>query len=125
MSAKIKKSPNSNEGFTNYIVEDVLGHVERITSRGMFSGHGVYLDGVIVGLIIDGTFYLKADEEIMRKYEKEGCEPFRYEREAKGKIKSKTITMSYMSVPIETLEDREAIKERVYESFEISKNAKK
>ena len=50
-----------SESFKDYIVEDVLGHVEGITSRGMFSGYGIYLDGVIVGIIAEGEFYLKAD----------------------------------------------------------------
>ncbi len=86
----------------------------------MFGGFGIYLDKIIVGIIVEGELYLKADKELMEKYKKDGLYPFTYE----GK-KGKTITMSYMSVPIETLEDREAIKERVYESFDISKRNKK
>jgi DNA transformation protein len=115
--------PRDNS-FKDYIVEDVLGHIPGITSKAMFSGHGIYLDGVIVGLIIDGTFYLKADAEARERYEKEGCEPFAYEREPKGKARAKVVTMSYMSVPEETMEDREKMEERIYESFEISKKAK-
>jgi TfoX/Sxy family transcriptional regulator of competence genes len=109
-----------NEGFAEYIIEDVLGHIDGISRKALFSGHGVYLDRVIVGIIIDGTFYLKADKEMMLKYKKEGNESFQYEREGKDNKRGKIVEMPYMSVPIETLEDREAIKERVYESFEIS-----
>jgi DNA transformation protein len=109
-----------SNSFKDYIVEDVLGHVDGITSKGMFSGHCIFLDGLPVGLIIDGEFYLKADKLTMAKYKKEGDKSFCYEK-PDGKI----ITMSYMNVPIETLEDREKIEARLYESFEISKKTKK
>ena len=111
--------PRDNS-FKDYIVEDVLGHIEGITSKGMFSGHCIFLDGLAVGLIIDGTLYLKTNKETKTRYEKEGCEAFRYKR-SDGKV----VTMSYVTVPIETLEDREKIEARLYESFEISKKAKK
>ena len=114
-----------NEGFTEYIIEDVLGHINGISRKALFSGHGVYLDGVIVGIIIDGAFYLKANPKMMERYMQEGGEPFKYEREGKDNKSSKTIIMPYISVPIEILEDREAIKERVYESFDISNKNKK
>jgi DNA transformation protein len=117
-----------DNSFRDYIVEDILGHIAGITSKAMFSGHGIYLDGLIVGLIIDGTFYLKADAKTMIKYEQEGCEPFAYERGPTSKAtegRGKIITMSYMSVQEETMEDREKMEERIYESYEISKKSKK
>ena len=101
-------------GFAEYIVEDVLGHMEGITFKVLFSGYGVYLEGVIVGIIIDGIFYTKTNKELMIKYEKEGCEPFKYKRNDK-----KVVVMPYVSVPIEILEDREKISDRIYESFEL------
>ena len=52
----------------------------------------------------------------MEKYKKEGCEPFQYER-PDGKV----VTMPYVSVPLEVLEDKEKISLRIYESFELSK----
>ncbi len=110
-----------NEGFAEYIIEDVLGHIDGISRKALFSGHGVYLDGVIIGIIIDGTFYLKANKEMMLKYKKEGGETFQYQREGKDNKSGKNVIMPYVSVPIEIFEDMEAIKERVYESFEISR----
>jgi TfoX/Sxy family transcriptional regulator of competence genes len=56
----------------------------------------------------------------MAKYKKLGLYPFTYTGN-----KNKVYEMSYMNVPIETLEDREKIKERIYESYEISKKSKK
>ena len=71
-----------DEGFADYIVEDILGHIPGITRKVLFSGYGIYLDKKIVGVIIDGTFYTKANTQLMEKYQKEGSEPFCYEKNA-------------------------------------------
>lgn len=105
--------------YKDYIVEDILGHISGISSRAMFSGWGIYLDKIVVGIIADGELYLKADSKTVAKYKKLGCYPFSYSRN--GKI----VDLAYMSIPIETLEDREAIKERIYESYEISVKRRK
>ncbi len=110
----------TDSSFMEYILYDVLGHIEGITAKAMFGGWGIYLDGVIVGLIAEGEFYLKADKELVAKYKKEGLYPFTYSGN-KGKI----YEMSYMSVPEEILNDKEGIEARVFESFEISKKSKK
>jgi TfoX/Sxy family transcriptional regulator of competence genes len=106
--------------YRDYIVEDVLGHIEGITARGMFSGWTIYLDGVVIGLIAEGEFYLKADKELVLKYKKEGLYPFTY-----TKKDGKTYEMACVNVPIETLEDREKVRERVMESYGIGLNSKK
>ena len=109
-----------DEGFAEYIVGDVLGHIGDITRKVLFSGYGIYLEGKIVGIIIDGTFYTKADKELMQKYQNEDCEPFQYTR-PDGKV----VTMPYVSVPIDVLEDREKVSERIYESFELNQKKSK
>jgi DNA transformation protein len=116
--------PRDNS-FKDYIVEDVLGHIEGISSGGMFGGHGIYLDGVIVGLIIDGEFYLKTDKKT-----KGLGEQFKYERnppahKATDGQRGKIVSLPYAIVPIEILEDRDKMEERIYESFEISERKKK
>lgn len=105
--------------YKDYIVEDVLGHISGVTARGMFSGYGLYLDGVIFGLIIEGELYLKADKETVVKYKSQGLYPFTYEKKG-GKV----YEMAYMSVSLDELEDRDRIQDRVIESYEISLKAK-
>lgn len=111
-------------GFAEYITEDVLGHIDGITRKVLFSGYGIYLKGKIVGIIIDGTFYTKTNKELMKKYQEEGCEPFQYERldtcppsQKFGSRRGKIVTMPYVSVPLEALEDREKISERIDEAY--------
>ena len=53
-----------------------LGHV---TSRRMFSGAGLYCDGVIFALILRDTLYFKVDDGNRRAYEAEGLRPFSYD----------------------------------------------
>ena len=110
--------PKDNS-YLEYILYDVLGHIDGITSKSMFSGWGIYLDGTIVGIITGGELFLKADKELMAKYKKEGLHSFTYP-DSKGKPHE----ISYMSVPEEVFEDREKIRERVLESFDISRTAK-
>lgn len=106
--------------YKDYIVEDVFGHIPGISARAMFGGWGIYLDKVIVGIIAEGELYLKADPQTVIKYKKLGCYPFSYDRD--GKI----IEMNYMSVSLEVLENKELIKERINESYEMSvQNRKK
>lgn len=105
-----------DEGFAEYIVEDVLGHISGITRKILFNGYGIYLDKKIVGIIIDGTFYTKVDKKLIEKYKENGDEPFCYKR-PDGKV----VVMPYVSVPLEVLEDREKISARIYEAFELNK----
>lgn len=100
--------------YKDYIVEDVLGHIPGITAKAMFSGWGIYLGGLIVGIIADGELYFKADSQTVVRYKSLGYYPFSYERNGK------MVEMAYMSVPAEVLEDRGAIKARVDESYQIS-----
>jgi DNA transformation protein len=53
-----------------------LGH---ITTRRMFSGAGLYCDGVIFALILRDAVHFKVDDANRAAYEAEGCKPFTYE----------------------------------------------
>ena len=104
--------PKDNS-YADYIIYDVLGHINGITSKKMFSGYGIFLNKKIIAIIADGELYFKANKEFKEKYKLLGCFPFTYSRNGK------TIEMSYMSVSGEELENRDAISTRVDESFEV------
>jgi len=42
---------------------DMLNDLFDVRSRPMFGGHGIYHDGMMIGLIANGVFYLKVDDE--------------------------------------------------------------
>ena len=42
----------------------------------MFSGAGIFADGLMFGLIVDGAIHLKVDETNIADFEREGRRPF-------------------------------------------------
>ena len=52
----------------------------RVSVRRMFSGAGVFSDGLMIALISRDVVYLKADEQTIPAFEAEGLAPFSYQR---------------------------------------------
>ena len=55
--------------YLDYILQDVLGHIEGLHHRAMFGGVGIYKDGVIFGLIYDNQLYFKVNNANRSRYE--------------------------------------------------------
>jgi len=79
-------------------LHDLFSAFAPIATRAMFGGHGVYREGVIIGIVIDEAIYLKVDDQTRAAFEAQGCAPFVYE--SRGKV----VPMSYWSVPEEALD---------------------
>jgi DNA transformation protein and related proteins len=103
--------------YKDYILYDVLGHVSGITAKAMFGGWAIYKDGVIVGIITDGVFYLKrADTE----QADDDRIPFQYTN-THGTL----VTMPYLSVSDDILENPDLIEEKVMHLYEAGIEKKK
>ena len=62
--------------------------------RRMFSGSGVFADGLMIALVVDGVVFLKADGDTIAEFEREDMRPFSY------KTKDGTHTLnSYWRMP--------------------------
>jgi DNA transformation protein and related proteins len=61
-------------------IRDLFASFRPVTVRRMFSGAGIFADGLMFGLIIRDVIYLKADETNIADFEREGCGPFTYTR---------------------------------------------
>jgi DNA transformation protein len=59
-------------------VRDLFQPFGAVTVRRMFSGAGLFADGVMFGLVSDGQIYLKADATTAAWFERECCRPFEY-----------------------------------------------
>jgi len=59
-------------------IQDLLADFGPVSIRRMFSGAGVYADGVMFAILADDTLYLKADEVSARDFAAEGKGPFTY-----------------------------------------------
>lgn len=88
----------SHSEFANFICEQ-LAMIGPVTARPMFGGYGLFLDGLMFGLISNDVLYLKTDKINRPNFESLALEPFSYR---KG---DKLIRMSYSLAPEETLEN--------------------
>ena len=90
----------ADEGFLEWLRE-LLEPMGRVGLRRMFGGHGVYLDGLFVAIVVDGRPYFKADGQTQADFRAAGCAPFTYEG------RGKRVEMSYWSVPDSALDSPE------------------
>lgn len=85
----------------------------------MFGGHGVFYNGVMIGLIADDTLYLKADEQTQDEFLKRGLTQFQYQ---KG---NKLVGMSYYLAPEDALDDPTEMKPWAELAYAAAKRSKK
>ena len=78
----------------------------------MFSGYGIYHNGLMFGLVVGDTLCLKADAENADHFEKEGLGRFDYNS---GET---VVKMSYYRAPAGIMEDREKAAMWARRSFE-------
>jgi DNA transformation protein len=71
----------------------------------MFGGSGLYRDGVMFALAINGEIFLKSDDLSAPAFEAAGCRAFMYAKDGKS------VTMCYWSIPDTALDDREILKQ--------------
>ncbi|MFL5216326.1 MAG: TfoX/Sxy family protein, partial [Microvirga sp.] len=58
---------------------DLFADFGPVTIRKMFSGFGLYSEGVCFCMVLrGGEFYFKVDETSAPRFEAEGCKPFSY-----------------------------------------------
>ena len=82
----------------NYVV-DLMQSMGPVTSRAMFGGHGIFLDGLMFALVADSVLYLKVGRDNKEDYVQRDLQPFTYHKNGKP------MKMSYYQAPEETLED--------------------
>jgi DNA transformation protein and related proteins len=59
-------------------IRDLFAPFGAVTVRRMFSGAGIFAEGLMFGLIVRDVIYLKADDVSIADFEREGSEPFTY-----------------------------------------------
>jgi DNA transformation protein len=88
-----------SEGFIA-LLQDHLSDLGDVTSRRMFSGAGIYVDGVIFALVIDDVLYLKTDGDSRADFVAAGLEPFSFVKAGRR------ISTSYWRAPELLFDDR-------------------
>ena len=88
----------NDSGFVSHCLE-LLSPLGRTSSRRMFGGHALYIDGLCMALIIQDTLYLKANDSSRPLFERAGCKPFTYT------AKNQEIhSLGYYTAPDEAME---------------------
>ena len=84
--------------FTDYL-QEVFSCLGTVRVRRMFGGHGLFLDELMFGLVVDEVLYLKADEQTRDLFTAEGLTPFVYYKQGKP------VSLSYYTAPESLFED--------------------
>ena len=103
--------------YTEYLRE-VLAAPGPVTARRMFGGHGLFHAGLMFGLVIDETLYLKTDATNRRDYEAMALPPFCYDK------RGKRICTSYYQAPDEILDDADMAARWARRAFEAARRAR-
>ncbi len=95
----------AQDPFVAYLLE-LLSPLGESSARRMFGGWGLYLDGTMIGLVAEETFYLKTDDQTRGAFEAAGAAPFVFE----ARKRTKTIVTGYWSAPEQALDAPDAMR---------------
>ncbi len=90
----------ARDSFRDYVLDQLRGLGE-VRARAMFGGHGLYYRGTFFGIVDEGRLYFKTDGTTREEYVKRGQGPFR--------ANEKQTLKTYYEVPVDILEDDEAL----------------
>jgi len=88
-------------------------------ARPMFGGYGLYIDGLIFGLMVGDQVFLKVDERNRGRFESAGSRPFRYETS-----RGETSIASYWRCPDDVLADARKLRLWTNEALSASRQAR-
>jgi DNA transformation protein and related proteins len=93
-------SRQANDEFKDFVL-DQLSPLEGVSAKRMFSGYGLYRQGVFFGIVAGAALYFKTDDATRPSYTVRGMGPFR--PTARQTLKT------YHEVPADVLEDRHTL----------------
>jgi DNA transformation protein and related proteins len=117
------KSGSREDTLDSDFIRDLFAPFGPVTVRRMFSGAGIFADGLMFGLIIRDVIYLKADDSNAADFEREGCGPFTYTRGRKSGRPSQH-ALPYWRLPERLYDDPEELSLWAKRSFAIAERKK-
>jgi DNA transformation protein len=100
----------------SYVI-DLMQPIGPVYAKRMFGGHGIFLDGLMFGLIADSVLYLKADAETVNEFTDRDLEAFTYNK------KGKQFKMRYYQAPDEALEVSEVMSLWANDAYSVALRA--
>jgi DNA transformation protein and related proteins len=102
-------------------IRDLFEGLGPVSIRRMFGGKGIYHQGIIVALEVDGDILLKADGMSAPDFVAAGCSQWCYE----GGPRRKAVAMPYWSIPEVALDDPDEMARWARKAFEASLRSRK
>lgn len=104
-----------SEEYLTYVI-DQLECIGPVQSRRMFGGAGLYFNGLFFALIADDVLYFKVDDSNRSDYESADMGPF-------CPFPDKPYVMQYYEVPIEVLENRDALRDWARKALDVAERS--
>lgn len=101
--------------FREFVLEQ-LGRVVTIDWKRMFGGVGLYTDETFFGLIDDDTVYFKVGDLNRADFEAAGSRAF-------DPYKDGRASMSYFALPVDVLEDVDALRSWTEKAIAVAREA--
>ena len=98
-------------------LEDLFRPLGHITTKRMFGGLAVYLDGLCFSIVINGEVHLKTDAETAEIFREAGSRPFIYE------TKDRAVTVNYWLLPESAFDDEDELKHWSRMALETARKA--
>ena len=100
-------------------IRELFAPFRPVTVRRMFRSAGIFCDGVMFGLVNDGSIYLKVDDTSIPDFEREGSRPFTYTRGQRGPV-----ALPYWRLPERLYDDPDELAAWATRSFAIAERKK-
>jgi DNA transformation protein len=100
-------------------IRDLFAQFGPVTVRRMFSGAGIFRNGLMFGLIVRDVIYLKADDSSRADFERERCAPFTYTR-GKASGRPSQHALPYWRMPERLYDDPDELAVWARRSFEVA-----
>jgi DNA transformation protein and related proteins len=104
-------------------IHELFAQFGPVTVRRMFSGAGIFRDGLMFGLVIRDVIYLKVDETNAAEFEREGSAPFTYTRGRKSGRPSQH-ALPYWRLPERLYDDPDELAAWARRAFAVAERKK-
>lgn len=104
--------------FVAFILEQ-LADVVGVTSNRFFGGTGLSAQGTQFAMMMGNDLYFVVNDATRPKYEKLGSQCFAYDTKTK-----RVQVKKYFQVPVDVIEDREALVSLARESIDVARKLK-
>jgi DNA transformation protein len=100
-------------------IVDLFSIFDTVSVRRMFGGAGIYAQGTMFALLVDGVIYLKASDATIPAFEREGCAPFSYATKSGTRA-----LISYWRMPERLYDDPDELAEWAREALTAARRAR-